>query len=88
VKIVKVRRVGNSNVVSLPRALEGLGYTAGTQLAVQELPNGELRLVRTAELERRLGKIAHELVDEDHEALEGLAAYDSRGISSAAMTPR
>ena len=39
-KIVKVRRVGNSNVVSLPHDLEASGYTPGTPVLIEELPGG------------------------------------------------
>lgn len=45
--IMKIRRVGNSNVVSLPHALEQLGYTAGTTVLVDVLPDGALRIVPT-----------------------------------------
>ena len=36
-KVVKVRRVGNSNVVSIPRELEARGYAPGTSVLVEEL---------------------------------------------------
>ena len=45
--IMKIRRVGNSNVVSLPHTLEQLGYTAGTTVLLEVLPDGALRLVPT-----------------------------------------
>ncbi|HWD69679.1 MAG TPA: AbrB/MazE/SpoVT family DNA-binding domain-containing protein [Solirubrobacteraceae bacterium] len=35
-----MRRVGNSNVVSLPRELEASGYVPGTSVLVEELPDG------------------------------------------------
>lgn len=47
-QVMKIRRVGNSNVVSLPHALEQLGYTAGTTVLVEVLPDGALRIVPTA----------------------------------------
>lgn len=43
-KVVKVRRVGNSNVVSLPHELESRGFVPGTDVVVDELPSGELRI--------------------------------------------
>ena len=52
VKIVKIRRVGNSNVISLPRELEQRGYSPGTAVLVQELPDGELRVVPAERLRR------------------------------------
>ncbi len=47
-KIVKVRRVGNSNVVSIPREFEASGYTPGSSVLVEELPGGGLRILPTA----------------------------------------
>jgi hypothetical protein len=42
-KIVKVRRVGNSNLVLIPRELEARGYAPGTSVLVEEFDRGELR---------------------------------------------
>lgn len=46
-QVMKIRRVGNSNVVSLPHALEQLGYTAGTTVLLEALPDGALHIVPT-----------------------------------------
>jgi antitoxin component of MazEF toxin-antitoxin module len=51
-RMVKVRRVGNSNVVSIPREYEASGYTPGTSVLVEELPGGELRLLPTEKVPR------------------------------------
>jgi antitoxin component of MazEF toxin-antitoxin module len=40
--MVKVRRVGNSNVISLPRELEDRGFIPGTMVLMDVLPTGEL----------------------------------------------
>ena len=56
-KIVKVRRVGNSNVVSIPRELESHGYTPGTSVLVEEL-RGELRMLPTEQLRRGFARSA------------------------------
>lgn len=42
-EIVKVRRVGNSNVVTLPRALEALGCDTGAYIA-QDVHDGTVAL--------------------------------------------
>lgn len=42
-KIAKVRRVGNSNLVSIPRELEAHGYAPGTSMLVEELDGDEHR---------------------------------------------
>ena len=79
-EIVTVRRVGNSNVISLPRALENLGYTVGTKVMLDTQPNGDI-IVRSSEVVRkRLRAIARQVIVEDQEALALLEAYD-RGES-------
>jgi antitoxin component of MazEF toxin-antitoxin module len=57
-KIVKVRRVGNSNVVSIPREFEASGYTPGVSVLVEELPDGELRILPTDRVRDRARQIA------------------------------
>ncbi len=76
-KIVKVRRVGNSNVVSLPRELEASGYVPGTSVLVEELPDGELRILPTEKVRERVRQIAFRQVSEHSEALEILANHDA-----------
>jgi antitoxin component of MazEF toxin-antitoxin module len=76
-KVVKVRRVGNSNVVSLPRELEASGYVPGRSVLVEELPDGELRILPTERVRERVRGIAARAVSEHAEALEVLASYDA-----------
>lgn len=76
-KVVKVRRVGNSNVVSLPRELEASGYVPGTSVLVEELPDGELRILPTDRMRERVREIAARTVSEHAEALEILESYDA-----------
>jgi antitoxin component of MazEF toxin-antitoxin module len=77
VKIVKVRRVGNSNVVSLPRELEASGYVPGTSVLVEELPDGALRILPTDRVRELVREIAARAVSERAEALEILAGHDA-----------
>jgi antitoxin component of MazEF toxin-antitoxin module len=72
-KIVKVRRVGNSNVISIPREFEARGFRPGASVLVEELPNGELRILPTAQVRERIRGIGRRLVVEHGEALEILA---------------
>jgi antitoxin component of MazEF toxin-antitoxin module len=81
-KIVKVRRVGNSNVVSLPRELEASGYVPGTLVLVEELADGELRILPVDVLRARVREIANRSVSDRAEALEILARHDADGDSS------
>lgn len=80
-KILKVRRVGNSNVVSLPREFEASGYGPGATVLVEQLEDGSLHLVRTDELRNLIRRSGKRLVTKHREALEILATHD-RGDSS------
>jgi hypothetical protein len=75
-RIVKVRRVGNSNVVSIPREFEGRGYSPGSSVLIEELPNGELRIVPTDDVRERIREIGQRVVAERSEALRILADQD------------
>lgn len=75
-KVVKVRRVGNSNVVSIPREFEAHGYVAGTSVLVEELKGGELRIMPTEQVRDRIRGIGQRVVGEHAEALQILAEHD------------
>jgi antitoxin component of MazEF toxin-antitoxin module len=75
-KILKVRRVGNSNVVSIPREYEARGFTPGSSVLLDETPEGELRLVPTERLREQIRAVGRRVVDEHREALQILAEHD------------
>lgn len=75
-RILKVRRVGNSNVVSIPREYEAKGYAPGSSVLLDELPNGELRLLPTDRVREQIRSIGRRVVDEHREALQILAEHD------------
>ena len=75
-KVVKVRRVGNSNVVSIPREFEARGYAAGASVLVEELEGGELRIMPTEQVRDRIRDIGQRVVDEHAESLRILAEHD------------
>jgi antitoxin component of MazEF toxin-antitoxin module len=70
------RRVGNSNVVSIPREFEASGYTPGASVLVEELADGELRILPTDRVRERVRQIADRVVREHPEAIEILANHD------------
>ena len=74
-KVVKIRRVGNSNVVSIPREFEASGYTPGASVLVEELPDGELRILPTDKVRQRVRGVADRLVSERREAMDILANH-------------
>jgi antitoxin component of MazEF toxin-antitoxin module len=78
-KVVKVRRVGNSNVVSIPRELETRGYAPGTSVLVEELEGGELRIMPTDKVRERIRGVGRRVAAEHAEALKILAEHDPGG---------
>jgi hypothetical protein len=76
VKIVKVRRVGNSNVLSIPREFEASGYTPGSSVLLVELPGGELRILPTEKLRDQIKEIGQRVVADHEVALRILAEHD------------
>lgn len=75
-KVVKVRRVGNSNVISIPREFEAQGYAPGASVLVEELPGGELRIMSTEKVRERIREVGKRVVAEHGEALRILAGHD------------
>jgi antitoxin component of MazEF toxin-antitoxin module len=75
-KVVKVRRVGNSNVISIPREFEAQGYAPGSSVLVEELPGGELRIMSTEKVRERIREVGERVVAEHGEALQILADHD------------
>ncbi len=78
-KIVKVRRVGNSNVISVPREFEAHGYAPGASVLVEELPGGGLRIVPTDKVREWISDIGMRAVSEHGEALSILARGNDLG---------
>ena len=92
-KVVKIRRVGNSNVVSIPRELEARGYTAGTSVLVEELEGGELRIMPTEQVRDRIRGIGRRVVDKqlrdrNAKADAQLADLRWRGVCPRGQTER
>jgi antitoxin component of MazEF toxin-antitoxin module len=84
VKIVKVRRVGNSNVVSIPREFEASGYSPGASVLIEELEGGELRILPTDKVRERVRQVADRVVSEHPEAMDILGNFDPDDGSSPA----
>lgn len=75
-EIVKIRRVGNSNVVSLPRSLEEFGYMPGTRVTVEIQPDGEIVLRPVESARAQIRAAVRKVVAERRGALDILAKYD------------
>jgi antitoxin component of MazEF toxin-antitoxin module len=76
VEIVKIRRVGNSNVVSLPRSLEEFGYVPGTRVAVEIQPDGAIVLRPVESVHAQIRAAVRKVVAERRGAFDILAKYD------------
>jgi hypothetical protein len=70
-----VLRVGDSNVVSIPREFEASGYTPGSSVLVEDLGDGESRSLPTDRVRERVRQIADRVVSEHPEALDILANH-------------
>ena len=74
--VVKIRRVGNSNVVTLPHQLEAAGYAPGTSVVVEQTSTGELLLVPESRVRDHVRTLGRRVIEEDREALDILASHD------------
>jgi antitoxin component of MazEF toxin-antitoxin module len=75
-QMVKIRRVGNSNVVSLPREFEQVGFTAGTHVVLEALPSGALLLAPAEGVREHVRTLSRRAATKNRRALDILAAYD------------
>jgi antitoxin component of MazEF toxin-antitoxin module len=73
---VKIRHVGNSNVISLPRDLERQGFVEGTSVVLVPLRTGDLLVVPESRIEAYIDEVVQQQVARHRESLEKLAAYD------------
>lgn len=75
-RIVRVRRIGNSNMVAIPKELESAGYMPGTDVLLERMPDGALRLMRSDAVRAMIREVGRQVIAEDREALEILAVHD------------
>jgi antitoxin component of MazEF toxin-antitoxin module len=75
-KINRVRRVGNSKVLSIPSELERVGFVDGAQILIQELPSGEVRLLPADHVRAMVRDYGRRVVADNRRALEILADHD------------
>ncbi len=80
--MVKIRRVGNSNVITLPQQLEAAGYTSGASVFIEQTDSGDLLILPEDRLEERNNETGRRVIEENREALEMLAAYDRDEITA------
>jgi antitoxin component of MazEF toxin-antitoxin module len=76
VKLVKIRRVGNSNVISIPHEHEELGFVPGVPVLVTPLPSGELRVLPASRVRQLIREYGRRVIGEDQRALQILEDHD------------
>jgi hypothetical protein len=75
-KAVKIRRVGNSNVITIPSEFESDGYIAGASVVVDRAPGGGLQIIPEAEVRRMIREAGRRIMQDDRETIDILAAHD------------
>jgi antitoxin component of MazEF toxin-antitoxin module len=85
-KIMKIRRVGNSNVISIPRDLEAHGFVPGTMVVIDEMSRGELRLTLEHDVRSRIREVGRQAIDDNRETLELLEQHDREGSGATSPT--
>ena len=79
---VKVRRVGNSNVITVPRELERYGLVVGANVAFVPLRTGEVLIVSADRMEDYVQEVGRQIIRRRRIALDKLATHD-QGEESA-----
>jgi antitoxin component of MazEF toxin-antitoxin module len=87
-QVVKVRKVGNSNVVSLPKIFAQAGFHEGQPVIIEQLETGELLLTPVKPHQESIRARAREIIARRRPALERLEAYERGEITPPAMPTR
>jgi antitoxin component of MazEF toxin-antitoxin module len=80
--LVKVRRVGNSNVITLPAGLGGSGFEPGAAVLVEADEDGTLRVIPVPDLDAHVREVARTAIQRRRRTLEILEAHDREGAES------
>jgi len=75
-KLLKIRRIGHSNMVALPKDWEGDGFAPGAYVLVERDRTGEIRMLRAGCIASRVDALADEMIEKHAEALRTLAEHD------------
>ncbi len=80
--VVKVRRVGNSSVITLPAGLAGEGFEPGAAVLVEADVDGTLRVIPVPDLDAHVRDVARTAIQRRRRNLEILEAHDREGTES------
>lgn len=78
-RMLKIRRVGNSNMVALPKDWEDEGFGPGAYVLMERDQAGEIRMLRAHDVAARVDALADEMIEKHAEALRILAEHDRGG---------
>ncbi|HLG73414.1 MAG TPA: hypothetical protein VK009_23585 [Chloroflexota bacterium] len=73
---VKIRRVGDSDVMTIPASLRGEDFISGQQVLVDKLPNGALLVMPVASMRAAIRNAGRSAIRKHAEALKLLEEYD------------
>jgi hypothetical protein len=76
VTVVRVRRLGDTSVVPIPRELEDKGYRAGSTVRVEAIEGG-LKIVLIQTVHEQLHRIGRDVIGAHRMALSLLARHDA-----------
>ncbi len=85
--LVKVRKVGNSSVITLPRSIVDQ-YPAGTRVVIQALENGDVLITRPESYEAAIQESGRRVVQQHRGLLDRLGAHEPREVPQGALTHR
>lgn len=74
--MLKIRRVGNSNMVALPKEWENDGFAPGAYVLVERDQTGEIRMLRAGDMAAKVDALADEMIEKHAEALRILTEHD------------
>lgn len=74
--MLKIRRVGNSNMVALPKDWGADGFAPGGYVLVERDQAGEIRMLLAGDVEAQVDALAVEMIEKHTEALRILAEHD------------
>lgn len=75
-EILKIRRVGNSNVVTIPKGVAGDEFVEGAQVVIDRNDRGELTITPAARVREKIFDMGTRIAAERAEALKILATHD------------
>lgn len=74
--MVKIRRVGNSNVITLPASLGGMGFKAGNAVLIEAEDDGTLRVIPVLDVDAHVREVARAAIQRRRHTLDLLRAHD------------